>query len=193
MNSKRLIVCAALLVAGIVALPMGEAAPPCRVCQKQVAVIQETAIVPVVSNIFYPLYTAQYQPGPSASADGNAELLRALLAEIKALRQDIRSPNGPGVPVPEAVADPLAGMKASALAVANNRCAACHTEATAGKKGGGFVLLTEGGFAKLDAAKALNVLDRIWETNAARAMPKGGTTLADKELGELSGWLHKVR
>ena len=189
----KLVVCALLVGFAISALPTGDsvAAVPCaKVCRQQQAVVSSAAVttfVPTVANVFFPLYTAGYSQSPAADTSGNAELLRALILEIRGLRQDLRGAAGPGQPVPPEAAkvDPLEQMKIAALRVANNRCAACHDANVSDKKGNGFVLLNGGSFEKLTAGKAVNEMDHLWEIEKDKVMPPTNPLL-DDELADLS-------
>lgn len=86
-------------------------------------------IAPVVQ---VPTYSASYQP------DGGAlELLKEILAEVKALRAEVAELRGKKAQAEPKAAEPLALVRA--------RCTGCHNAGEAEKKGGGFVLLTADG------------------------------------------------
>lgn len=145
----------AALVAVLIAVP--SPAAPC-----QTAVCQTPAYVaPVVTPLALalPLYGAGYV-GASSGDDETKELLRALLAEIKAMRTDLANlPTGGGDVVP-----PLrAGTpKVDVFAVFKASCASCHTSKVAESLGGGFEMITDDGkFIRLPPSTRKELVKRV--------------------------------
>ena len=152
---RKLIALAALLLA---AAGASASCPPVR-----------KVIVPaVVSPIIIPTYSASY----TASQDGT---LRDILAELRAIRQELRSSKG------EAVSFQARGA---------GKCANCHQERNAGAAGGGFVLLeNDGRLPPMSLPEKRRIVDLV--SKGAMPPPKSGVALTDAEKTITKEYLSK--
>lgn len=119
---------ALILAAGIAAL--AGAAPVCQ-HDAQPAVVQ----VPV-GQVLIPVYSAVYTPPQQTGDPSTAELLRELIAEIKAMRAELAASRLPPQ-MQLAIAD---GKRAL-----TTNCIKCHGHDAAPTKGDGFALFDRGG------------------------------------------------
>lgn len=109
--------------------------------------------------VVVPYYGATYG-GPAGISASDGKRVVELLESIDRRLEQLEAKTG---------AAPLAVKKGpELLAVAKQRCAACHTEARADAKGGGFILFAD------DKASALKPLSAGEKTRVKQAV-QGGT------------------
>jgi mono/diheme cytochrome c family protein len=142
---------AAALAALLVALP--SRADTCHVNKVAVPAYHQNAVA-VVAAPLIPLYGASYTGDADAET---ADLLKQLLAEIRALRADLQKPT----PIPPAGGDdetPVPPLKAvDVAALVKTKCASCHTGDNAKK---GFEMVTDDGkLVKLNRLSRQAVID----------------------------------
>lgn len=168
--TKKLIL---ITLLGLGAAGLSAANPPGYVSPNQYA----PAVVPV--------YTAVYSPDRGSDPEAVA-VLRELLAEVKALREEVarlKSPVPPGAAGAKAP-DPLLKLRAA--------CAGCHGPAAADDKGGGLALFDTGG----GLSPALTPRDR--QRAAARVAngsmpPPASAKLSADEKGTISAFFRGVK
>jgi hypothetical protein len=128
------------------------------------------------SPVYVPTYAARFAPGADEG------LLREILAELRAIRVELAAQR-------QAVT-PLERPPASLAALVAARCAGCHAEAVAERKGDGFVLLTaQGQVPLLSAGDRRRILRLVNADDETRRMPKGAPPLTDGEKRALQGFL----
>lgn len=122
-----------------------------------------------------PVYVPAYGGRYVGTDDG---LLRELLAEVKAIRAEIKFLCGQ-----RATAAPPASLKALVSA----RCASCHAGDVAEKKGAGFVILgADGAVPPFSLAEKKRILRLVGRGE----MPKDGPPLTETEKQALVRFLN---
>jgi len=146
-----------------------------------------------VQPVYVPAVFATYQPAalapayataplaavPAVKAESCHEKLAALEARLKSLEAgQLRTP---AQLTPE-------GAKSDGLAVLVKRCGACHDEASAAEKGGGFALLKGGKLPELTASE----VNAVYRQILSGKMPKG-SKLGDGEGRAVMEFLDTIR
>ena len=144
---------------------------------KAVVVKQEVAAVAVVQPVVVPLYSFAYAPpavyappAPQPQVAPPAQPLAVqeepcdLCQELRKLRLEVARLRGGSVVAPPVSAQPLTGA-----GIIGQRCASCHSAASAATNGGGFTLV--GADGKL-VPLSLPEKRRIVELVTADRMPK---------------------
>lgn len=153
----------AALVVVLLAVP-APASPACQpgTCQTPAVVHQQAIAVARVAAVF-PLYGAGYVGTGYGGDDETKELLRELLKEMRAMRQDLAAQQPAGTLDLKAGPDVFAVLKAS--------CVSCHGGE---KPKGDFALVNDRGeFLRLSPADRRSVLNRI-DGKGGPAMPPAG-------------------
>ena len=179
------------LFAGLLAVPTADATgcvSRSRVIVRQQVVqavaVKQAVIAPIAVAAFaaVPVTVPQYSVGynPNGAAEGEITELRQAIQE---LREAIRGLRQPAAPPPEAD-----DLQAKAARVLNNRCALCHSEGTAAKEGGGFVMFKGG---QLNPALTRDDFFHMWERSSAGTMPPKdrGQPIPDDEERLLREWV----
>jgi hypothetical protein len=172
----RLIAVSVLLLFGWAASAL--ACPPVVVRKEAVVVQKQVVVQQVIVPVLVPTYTAAYVPPPPAPVKSSDDCCEKLLAEIRALRAELRGGQAVKPPPPAATAEE----------VFSARCASCHSKSTASAKGFDFVLLEDDGkMVELTVQQKRRVVREL-ESNR---MPKTGTPLSDAEKTLLLDYLAK--
>lgn len=138
----------------------------------------------------------------AASADIPTSGLNLLLAEIKALRADIRAAKGlpEAAPAKLATPPPVPTMPPAGPAEESTgalpkigtvlaKCVACHDSAVSAKKGGEFAMFVEGTSVKLTNAQAKLVLERVGKKEMP---PEGHAQVTAPEYETLKKWIGPI-
>lgn len=144
-----------------------ESAPVCSTPAHHAQAI----LAPPVS-VVVPLYAAQYAPQPTQPVSD--DVLREILAELRALREAVEANRPPGaLPLRAADIGPILAAK----------CGACHGAKVAETKGAGMVLTDEKGAAwKLSGPEKRAVKEQV----SSGKMPRGGTLTANEKAAILA-------
>jgi mono/diheme cytochrome c family protein len=148
------------MIRAVIAL-LAIAATPLLACPlKSVAVVQQAQFVAATPLLLtVPTYGASYQY-PQQSSGEQADLLRQLLEEIRAMRADLRS-----------LQQNVPATAANGQTIVENSCIKCHQPALAGKAGTDFLLVDgEGRLAQLSDREKARIRSRV---AVARNMPPG--------------------
>lgn len=141
------------------------------------AVVGFLLVVPVwvgLSQATGPAYQPTYSARYTATEDG---LLRDILGELRGIRSEIQALRRQG-----AQAKPVANLQELFAA----RCASCHAEAIADKKGAGFVLLTKDGkVPPLSLAEKKRIVRMVGRGEMPPTLP-----FTDEEKEVLQGFLY---
>lgn len=148
----------------------------------QAVAVKQAVITPVAVAAFtaVPVAVPQYSVGIAPNA-GSGEL-EELRQAIQELRQAIQGLKAAPAPPPED------DLQAKAARILNNRCALCHSEGTAAKEGGGFVMFKDG---RLSSGLSREEVFHIWERADAGSMPPKdkGQPIPDEEARLLREWV----
>lgn len=120
--------------------------------------------VAMASDTYIPSYSARYSSGEDV-------VLREILAELKIIRAELQSFRRQG----GMAIKPAANLKE----FITGRCAACHGETTADKKGASFVLLTKEGQVP---ALSLAEKKRMIRLTGRGEMPPGAPMTEDEKV-----------
>ena len=179
------------LFAGLLAVPTADATgcvSRSRVIVRQQVVqavaVKQAVIAPIAVAAFaaVPVTVPQYSVGynPNGAAEGEITELRQAIQELREAIQGLRQP---AAPPPEAD-----DLQAKAARVLNNRCALCHSEGTAAKEGGGFVMFKAG---QLVPGLSREEMFHIWERADSGSMPPKdrGQPIPDEEARLIREWV----
>lgn len=166
---KRIVAVAALLIFTAVV----DAA--CPTLHRQAVVKQQAVVAPVVQAlaVAVPAYGAGYAP-PQQTAD--AETLRQLLEEIRAMRAELRAALQQAQQQPQAV---------DAGALAGSVCARCHQASQADARGGGFVMVEDDGSLSVLSLEHRNRIRRRIENGSMPPPRSASRPLTDGEKKSL--------
>lgn len=142
--------------------------------------------------IAYPAYPVGYvgqaaavqYPHPAAQPQSQASHCDQKLAELEKKLTAMIEQRAQAAVQPPAVARTADAPHAGTATLFQAKCASCHEAATAGAKGGGFVMFRGNALERFTDAQARSIFQQV-RTNK---MPKGGQPLTEAELGQVGDW-----